>query len=228
VLNDNGKLLFGPSRFVGYINNSMSLHESNGERDGRITDKAITKILGKKVNSREVEEEYIKFCEVLGIKIYSKKRVYWYKEINSTDSVFDDIENIINDKNVDKTERESLIQSRIGQGAYRRSLIKLWGRCSITSYDRIDMLRASHIKRWSVCNNQERLDKYNGLLLLPNLDLAFEKGLISFKDNGRIIISQHLNDEDLTFLGIDNEMTIEVQTEHKKYLKYHREHSYMN
>jgi putative restriction endonuclease len=158
VFSDNGKLLFGPSRFVGYIDNSIASHENNGDKDGGVTDKAIIKLLGTPVNSEWLEEEYLKFCKLLGIKTYNKKRVYWYKENNSTGSLISDIENIINDKSIEKTERVSLIQSRIGQGIYRKKLIDLWQGCSVTSYGKIEMLRASHIKPWSVSNNNERLD----------------------------------------------------------------------
>ena len=51
------------------------------------------------------------------------------------------------------------------------------------------MLLASHIKPWRDSNHQERLDKFNGLLLLANLDKAFDLGFISFDDSGKVPIS---------------------------------------
>jgi putative restriction endonuclease len=82
-----------------------------------------------------------------------------------------------------------LIKARIGQGAFRAKLIVLWGSCAVTGYKDLNLLVASHIKPWSVSSNSERLDVYNGLLLVPNLDKAFDSGFISFKESGEIMIS---------------------------------------
>jgi predicted restriction endonuclease len=65
---------------------------------------------------------------------------------------------------------------------------------------------ASHIKPWRASDNTERLDTYNGLLLLPNLDKAFDLGFITFTERGRIIVSNQL--EESGKLGIDSGMRI--------------------
>ena len=69
--------------------------------------------------------------------------------------------------------------------------------------------------------NQKRLDKYNGFLLIPKLDKLFDKGYISFDDEGKIMISDELNN--FEELGINKNMKIEIENEHKKYLHFHRE-----
>lgn len=126
--------------------------------------------------------------------------------------------------NVDETERDAVIKSRVGQGKYRASLIEMWEGCSVTAFLAIDVLRASHIKPWRFSTNTERLDPYNGLLLLPNLDALFDLGLISFKDNGEIIISNRLSSPTLSILGISAEMSMrKVDNRHLPYLKFHRE-----
>ncbi len=92
-------------------------------------------------------------------------------------------------------------------------------------------MRASHIKPWRDSDNAERLDKYNGLLLIPNLDVAFDKGLISFKDDGMIMISPHLSPQEIDLLGIKKDMKIKKEKlthNHKKYLKYHRNKIFKN
>lgn len=122
-----------------------------------------------------------------------------------------------------KTERKTVIQSRIGQGKFRSDLISYWTGCAVTGCNVIEMLRASHIKPWRVSTNIERLDSYNGLLLVPNLDGAFDSGLISFEDNGKIIISKNLSSTDASILGINSKMRLtKVELKHKKYLNYHR------
>ncbi|MCX2573643.1 HNH endonuclease [Pedobacter sandarakinus] len=78
------------------------------------------------------------------------------------------------------TEKQTLMLMRIGQGKYREDLIKIWGECSISKFPDVSLLVASHIQPWRKRVNQERIDPYNGLLLLPNYDKVFDKGLIKF------------------------------------------------
>uniref|UniRef100_A0A7C4KHU6 HNH endonuclease n=1 Tax=Anaerolinea thermolimosa TaxID=229919 RepID=A0A7C4KHU6_9CHLR len=126
---------------------------------------------------------------------------------------------------LEETTRESVIQSRIGQGQFRTFLINYWKGCSVTGCRKIEVLRASHIKPWRDSSNDERLDVYNGLLLLPNLDACFDSGLITFDDEGKIIISKELNETTLTQLGISSDMKLSrVDEKHKAFLRFHREH----
>lgn len=126
-------------------------------------------------------------------------------------------------QNLPKTEREAIIKSRIGQGQFRQKLLDFWKGCAVTSCDEVMILRASHIKPWRHCNNTERLDPYNGLLLLPNLDMLFDLGLISFTDEGTILISMHLNQQTLEKAGVHGDMCLrQVEEPHWKYLRFHR------
>lgn len=127
--------------------------------------------------------------------------------------------------NLSNTERESIIQSRIGQGRFRAELINYWGCCAVTGCQTTDILRASHIKPWRESSNKERLDIFNGLLLIPNLDVSFDMGFISFEDNGKIIISDFITKEDRLKLGICSDMKIErINQLHFAYLNYHRKY----
>lgn len=87
-----------------------------------------------------------------------------------------------------ETERKSIIQSRLGQGVFRKCLIEYWKGCAVTECKFSPLLKASHIKPWSKSTNQERLDVFNGLLLAPNIDAAFDIGYVSFDEKGKIII----------------------------------------
>lgn len=129
-----------------------------------------------------------------------------------------------NQKSITTTEKQRLITARVGQGRFREQLIELWQSCTVTQCREISLLRASHIKPWRDSNPEERLNVYNGLLLTPNLDILFDKGFISFEDNGNIIISEKISREDMTKLGVDPDMKILVHEEHIPFLKWHREH----
>ncbi len=144
-------------------------------------------------------------------------------------SAFQDIENFLQNSKFYKAEeqetsKESLVQSRIGQGQFRTALIEYWQCCSVTGCKQIELLKASHIKPWRYASNQERLNVFNGLLLLPNLDTCFDLGLISFDDEGKILISNQLRKATLLQLGINEGMKLmKVEKHHQEFLKYHRE-----
>ena len=145
------------------------------------------------------------------------------KFIAEKSDLIDDIEAIIKDKIISKTEKEQLISARIGQGNYRDKLINLWKKCAVSKCEMTELLIASHIKPWKESTNKERLDRYNGLLLLPNYDKLFDKGLISFEANGKIIISRLIKEEEYKVLGISpNDELFTVYDENKPYLEEHR------
>jgi hypothetical protein len=125
---------------------------------------------------------------------------------------------------VEETTRTALIEARRGQGKYRQDLIKVWERCSVTRCAHVALLRASHIKPWRESTNSERLNLYNGLLLAPNLDEAFDRGLISFADDGGILISSCLSTETCSLLGIGKELRVApVHQANRPFLAFHRE-----
>ncbi|WPU92488.1 HNH endonuclease [Mucilaginibacter sabulilitoris] len=127
--------------------------------------------------------------------------------------------NIISER---ETERRSLALSRIGQGAFRIHLIKLWGTCAITNVNIPEILKASHIKPWRSSTNIERLDPYNGLLLSPTIDALFDRGFISFEDDGYIIISKQLRKEQ-ELLNIGPHIKLRNVFESSlKYLQHHK------
>lgn len=133
----------------------------------------------------------------------------------------EDIENVSGDDSVSETEKESLIKSRLGQGTFRKNLMDYWHGCAVTGYPSSKLLVASHIKPWRSSDNKERMNLFNGLLLIPNLDKAFDKGFISFKKNGNVLISELLQKPDM--LGIKSDLRIKISDQHQRYLEFHRD-----
>ncbi|WP_417888214.1 HNH endonuclease [Zunongwangia sp.] len=160
---------------------------------------------------------------VRGNRMYSRAfdlYLEFLKDNYESESISDDIINTNNRKEITETERKNYVLSRIGQGIYRKKLIDYWKSCSVTGIKEIPLLIASHIKPWKKSTDFEKLDVYNGFLLTPNLDKVFDIGLISFDNEGKIIISEFLDNYEL--FGIYENMTIKISTEHQKYLEYHR------
>ena len=121
-----------------------------------------------------------------------------------------------------KTERKGLVTSRVGQGFYRQELIKKFdNKCAVTGINVEEILIASHIVPWRHSNDEERLDVDNGILLSPLYDSLFDKNLISFEDNGKIIISEKVQDKELISL-INFNAKIKISEGMKKYLNEHR------
>ena len=122
------------------------------------------------------------------------------------------------------TERQGLVTSRVGQGYYRGQILTRWEKkCAITGLSITTVLIASHIHPWKDATDEERLDVGNGILLSPNLDALFDKHLISFEDNGKILISKLLSENQKDVLGLDGLSLREVYEDMMSYLALHRE-----
>jgi hypothetical protein len=126
-------------------------------------------------------------------------------------------------RDLDATTRKQIVDSRLGQGWFRAELVAYWKACAVTGCALPDVLRASHIKPWRVSNNAERLDPFNGLLLVPNLDCLFDRGLITFADDGRMLVASVLGEEARKLLGISDDMRLNrIDPRHRDYLAFHR------
>jgi predicted restriction endonuclease len=178
----------------------------------------------------QLKEEYFSHNEFYvknktGKHMYSRSLDLYIEFLETNRPQIDDtikeVEDVKNDQTLTSLEKKAIILSRIGQGKFREELIDLWNCCVISKFDDSIFLIASHIKPWKKSTNQEKIDKYNGLLLLPTYDKLFDLGFISFDDEGKIIISKFL--QDFGKLGIDETMVIDIKKNNKKYLKYHRE-----
>ncbi|WP_005221356.1 HNH endonuclease [Marichromatium purpuratum] len=151
--------------------------------------------------------------------------IYQSKKSEPTDLELD-ISEIISDSTKSETEKEALIKARVGQGSFRKDLLIMWGGCAVTGCTTSELLIASHIRPWKSSTDDQRLDKFNGFLLLANIDKAFDSGLISFDSSGKILISPYFTDYKVA--GIDENMAINIQKEHETYLSYHRTAVYKN
>ena len=94
------------------------------------------------------------------------------------------------------TEAERLIVQRIGQDIFRSGLIDYWqSRCPLTGITDKELLRASHIIPWKTCEtDSDHLNIHNGLLLSALWDAAFDRGLVTFDDEGKPQFSPTLSD----------------------------------
>jgi len=122
------------------------------------------------------------------------------------------------------TEAERLVIQRIGQNIFRDRLMTYWeGCCPLTGITDTVLLRASHIIPWKDCESDaERLNVYNGLLLSALWDAAFDRGLVTFDDNGNPEFSPSLSNAARAELRWKE--AISLTKNHRDRLAWHRKH----
>jgi len=94
----------------------------------------------------------------------------------------------INALDLEESERIALVKLRVGQSWFRDQLVNRWTHCAVTGAGPAELLVASHIWPWSECESaNERWSVDNGLLLNPNLDKLFDRGIIGFSSKGKLL-----------------------------------------
>jgi HNH endonuclease len=121
-----------------------------------------------------------------------------------------------------QTIKQTLIEARLGQGQFRASVAERWnGQCGVTGCSIGPLLRASHIKPWSKSSNRDRLNPANGILLAAHVDALFDCGLISFADDGMMLVSAQ-NADELKQFNLPDGLRREPTKAEKQFLAYHR------
>lgn len=143
--------------------------------------------------------------------------------------LLDDDSNLISEienTNIIGLEKAALVKVRVNQGIFRDKLLKKYLKCCLCGVSEMAFLTASHIKPWAESDSIEKLDMENGLLLCPNHDKLFDGGWISFDDDGNIMISNALQQNDKIFMNVRGDMKITLSEKNRQYMKYHRENIY--
>lgn len=123
-----------------------------------------------------------------------------------------------------ETDMKRFINTRVGQGAYRKRIIHRWEyKCAVTGFDKLPILIASHILPWSIADDNERLDVHNGILLSPTYDALFDRKLITFENNGKIILSNKIEERAFNKIGVSGKEKItNFSDSNFTYLEKHR------
>lgn len=139
------------------------------------------------------------------------------------DAICDTVEmDIIGRTDIGPTMKEQLVKSRRGQGLFKINVRRNEKACRVTGVTDPRNLRASHIKLWKDCSDMEKLNGCNGFLLAPHVDHLFDRGLISFSDNGDLIVSPLLDRTILARWGIPEVLNVGSVKKQAGFLSYHR------
>lgn len=124
--------------------------------------------------------------------------------------------------------KESLTRVRLKQGIFRENLLNKHGeKCMICDIHGKDFLVASHIKPYRISNVEQAVSSENGLVLCPNHDKLFDRGYITFDEDGKILISSMLPKKLIKIININIEVKLPKEYRNNKYLKYHRFNIFM-
>jgi putative restriction endonuclease len=120
-------------------------------------------------------------------------------------------------------EKRQLVSARAGRGIFRENVERIEKACRVTGVLDRRHLRARHIKLWKLASDFEKLDGFNGLLLSPHIDHLFNRGHISFADDGQLLLSTHLNPSVSMAWGLDKARRAQpFRAEQCAYLDFHR------
>ena len=146
---------------------------------------------------------------------------------NDADDVLE--KGIMGRTDIGATMKIQLTKSRRGQGIFKANVRLNETCCRVTGVTDRRHLRASHIKPWSMSSDQEKLDGCNGLLLAPHIDHLFDRGFISFADDGKLMVSKKLGSGILDAWGIDSGFNShQFNPEQSEFLKFHRQEIYQS
>lgn len=225
IKNENNEIWL-PAKGDFYSMLCSNANKKNMKLNNYINEFNLTRI--EKNIDIDKEKEYVNKIDVYYNSLKSERKNNYYElnedyQINEKEMNF--IKNIeMNLKNIESpNEKEVIIKQRLTQGLFRKKLIKRECKCKICNIKDENFLVASHIKPWVEANNYEKVDENNGFLFCPNHDKLFDKGYISFQDNGKLIISDKLNKENIELLGLNTEIKVKIDEDVKKYLEFHRE-----
>ena len=150
----------------------------------------------------------------------------FYEDIDLLEETLNDFEETqLQKEEISETEKIQLINARRGQGLFRFRLEQIEKGCRLTGVTEKQFLIASHIKPWQLSKNTERLDGNNGLLLSPHVDKLFDKGLITFLEQGQILCTNKKINEIMVQWKLDSNKNIGSFNRHQnKYLDFHRKY----
>ncbi len=127
--------------------------------------------------------------------------------------------------------RSAIVQVRVNQARFRKAVLAGYNNtCCMSGLRHQKLVVASHIVPWSV-DKENRLNPRNGLCLSAIHDRAFDQGLITISDEGKVLISKSIRELEGMSAFIDQFVSCENVSIQKPerfapdhtLLKWHRE-----
>ncbi len=177
------------AKIIGRSANSVSLRLSNyASCDPVLHARGISGMKGGKKQCQPFWDEFIEDREAL---IFESEKILANYEHTSIESKYKkEIKDI--PEGITGESRICEVKTRVNQRVFREIVLANYdGKCGLTGIDIPDLLIASHIKPWKD-DVENRLNPENGICLSALYDKAFDKGLISFTNDYKVLLSERL------------------------------------
>ena len=171
--------------------------------------------------TRKNSKTYVKYDDE-GFNMLQLIADDWDPSISESDlELIQSVDTLLETSSLSDYEKKALVKQRIGHSKFAKTIKERAGNSCQINCNISRNLVASHIKPWALSKGYEKVDIANGLCLSPNFDGLFEDGLISFNDDGSIVINRLLEKE-MSAYGLLGTEIIRVATGQSKYLAWHR------
>lgn len=177
------------AHLMGRTDNTIAMRLNNfAACDPKLITRGIKALGDQRKRCQPYWDEFAENQEDL---IFESERILSeYQEISIETKFEEELKDI--PKGLKGEDRKREVKTRVNQSFFRRMVMANYnGKCALTGIDINTLLVASHIIPWSD-NEDERLNPENGICLSALYDKAFDKGLISFSDDGTVLFSEKL------------------------------------
>lgn len=191
---------------------------------------ASRKISGLSGGRKQCQPYWDEFCDDRESLMFESEQILAQLQGQEIEEKYHD--QLAIDKELIGETRLHEVKTRVNQDVFRQMILSLYDyRCALTGISVLDLLLASHIKPWAV-DVANRLNPKNGICLSALYDRAFDKGLISFDDKYKTILSVRLKEHctesyyDQYFGSIDGKQLLIPYEDYKpdpNLLEYHRD-----
>lgn len=187
---------------------------------------------------REISLPLVSYISVMQLADSSGATIYYWKLFADFDAISDKkaalvftygkgeekVSARVSKPNESKDQNE-IRKARQGQGIYRDKLLSECPFCPITMINDERLLIASHIKPWAVATDREKLDVKNGFILSPLYDKLFDRGLMTFTKDRRIVLSNWISPKNKERLGVKTGQLVQLlplDEYRQAYMEFHR------
>lgn len=169
---------------------------------------------------------FVSFIRILKLQEVQTGRVRFYiKLFPNFDEMYQQVQYI---KQYGKRNLQDTPKVRTGQTKYKRELVQLFRECPFTHIQDERLLIASHIQPFASCSQAQKYDQDNGLLLSPLYDKLFDRGFITFDQQGRLRKTIWLEPSEWNKIPLNYSIAaLKLTPQRKGYMKFHEDHVFL-
>ena len=224
-LNRGTKEVKALAALMGITNNSVAMRLCNfAACDPYIISTGRHGLKAGKIQCQPYWDEFYNDRETL---LFESEKILAKLENSSIEEKF--VAELKDIENLQGEDKVRAVKTRVNQSVFRSIILSNYlGKCALTGIDVPELLVASHIKPWAV-DEKERLNPSNGICLSSLYDSAFDKGLIGFDQEYKVILSPRILEQESKgyfekYFGSINHRQLVLPAEHmpdKTFLEWH-------